>query len=150
MKTIFDQNTRQEIIERAKKINNNSQAQWGKMDAFQMMVHCTKNANLLQAKKQYPRLFIGRLFGKMALKSTLKNDKIMSKNSPTHPDFVIKETGEVADIKDKFIQSIKDYSNVHSDNYQDFVHPFFGKMTLEQVGQWEYKHLDHHLRQFGA
>jgi len=28
------------------------------------------------------------------------------------------------------------------------MHPFFGKMTKEQVGYLAYKHTDHHLWQF--
>lgn len=150
MKSIFNPNTSKDLIARAQNITSNSKAQWGKMNSYQMMVHCIKNAELLQTKKQYPRLFIGRLFGKMALKSTLKNDKPMSKNSPTHPEFVIKDEGQVSDVKDRFIQSIEAYNYCNSEQYRDFVHPFFGKMTMTQVGQWEYKHLDHHLRQFGA
>lgn len=29
-------------------------------------------------------------------------------------------------------------------------HPFFGKLTSEQWGKGIYKHLDHHLKQFGV
>lgn len=32
----------------------------------------------------------------------------------------------------------------------DFMHPFFGKITREQIGYLAYKHDDHHLRQFNA
>lgn len=35
-------------------------------------------------------------------------------------------------------------------NNPKFVHDFFGRMTLEQIGILVYKHCDHHLRQFGA
>jgi hypothetical protein len=30
------------------------------------------------------------------------------------------------------------------------VHPFFGRMTPEQIGYMLYKHTDHHLRQFNS
>lgn len=150
MKTIFDRTTTEQLIARAKNINTNSTAQWGKMNAYQMLVHCNKNMELLQGKKTYPRLFMGRIFGKIALKSTLKNEKPMSKNSPTHPDFVIKEQGQVEGIRDQFIANLIGYLSRKPSDYNNFVHPFFGKMTAEQVGQWEYKHIDHHLRQFGA
>lgn len=150
MKTIFDRTTTEQLITRAKNINNNSKPQWGKMNAYQMLVHCNKNMELLQSKRTYPRLFMGRIFGKLALKSTLKNDKPMSKNSPTHPDLVIKKQGNVEDIRAQFINNLTDYLNRKPSDYKHFIHPFFGKMTIEQVGQWEYKHIDHHLRQFGA
>lgn len=150
MKSIFNPTANQELVNRAKTITNESQAQWGKMNSYQMMTHCLKNMKLLQNEQSYKRLFIGRLFGKMALNSTLKNEKPMSKNSPTHPDLVIKEEGDASKIKDTFIAKISSYTTVKETDYTGFVHPFFGKMTAEQVGQWEYKHIDHHLRQFGA
>lgn len=150
MKTIFNPATAESIITRIQSVNNDAKSQWGKMDAFKMMEHCIKNTEILQGQKQYPRLFIGRIFGKLALRSTLKNDKPMSKNSPTHPELVIKKTGHVNDVKSKLIESVGAYLNKKPGDYRKFVHPFFGKMSYDEVGQWEYKHLDHHLRQFGA
>ena len=29
-------------------------------------------------------------------------------------------------------------------------HPFFGELTFEEWDKLQWKHLDHHLRQFGA
>lgn len=149
MKTIFEQKTVEHLVQRFQHLTNDSTGLWGKMNAYQMLVHCNKNIELLQGRKKYSRVFLGRIFGKMALKSTLKNDKPMSKNSPTHPSLVIKEEGDISSIKNTLITNLQQYLNMKSDDYHSFVHPFFGKMTMEQVGQWEYKHLDHHLRQFG-
>ncbi len=150
MKSIFNQTTNQNLVQRAASISNDSQAQWGKMNSYQMMKHCIKNMELLQNKQQYSRVFLGRIFGKMALNATLKNEKPMSKNSPTHPELVIKENGDIKELKDQFINMLQTYVEVKESEYNNFVHPFFGKMTAGQVGEWEYKHIDHHLRQFGA
>ncbi len=150
MRTIFDDKTLDQLIIRAEKIDDTAKAEWGKMNLYQMMKHCIKNAELLQTKQHYNRLFIGKIFGKLALNSTLKNEKIMSKNSPTHPEFKIKENGNVGDIKLDFINALKGYKKLTTNDYKNFVHPFFGKMNYNQIGQWEYKHIDHHLRQFNA
>jgi len=149
MKTIFDKSTTEALVARFQNITNESSAQWGKMNAYQMLVHVNKNMELLQRQREMPRVFIGRIFGKMALRSTLKNDKPMSKNSPTHPELVIKDQGKVEDMKQKLIANLMGYLDKKPNDYDGFVHPFFGKMNAEQIGQWEYKHLDHHLRQFG-
>ena len=84
----------------------------------------------------------------MALKSVLKDDKALSRNTPTISSLIIKETsGDIEAEKAKWIASIERYANFSNSN---FVHPFFGKMTKEQIGQMVYKHIDHHLRQFNS
>ena len=49
--------------------------------------------------------------------------------------------------KKEWISRLETYSHFPDPN---FIHPFFGPMTKEQVGVFAYKHADHHLRQFGA
>ncbi len=99
-------------------------------------------------KKKYRPSILGRLFGKVALKSFIKVDAPFRRNVPTLPDLRIKEDGgDVESLKSEWIALIreyKDYSNF------DFVHPFFGRMDKDQVGVMAYKHTDHHLRQFGC
>ncbi|MCK0145300.1 DUF1569 domain-containing protein [Arenibacter sp. F26102] len=146
MKTIFDRNTIDELVQRIKSLQVNADAQWGKMDAYQMLKHCTMSEEMFQGKKQYKRLFIGRLFGSMALKGILKNENTMKPNQPTHPEMKIKGTGNFENEKTKWIELLRSYSTFLNPN---FVHPFFGKMTKEQIGNYVYKHTDHHLRQFG-
>ena len=147
MKSIFDKTTREELIGRIKSIPPNAEAQWGKMNTYQMIKHCMLSEEMFLGKKQFKRLFIGRLFGKMALNGILKDDSAMKQNQPTHPLFKIKETGNAEPEKQKWAALIADYSHFST---PEFVHPFFGKMTKEQVGQFVYKHHDHHLRQFGV
>jgi len=45
------------------------------------------------------------------------------------------------------VQQVADYAHFSNTG---FIHDFFGKMTREEIGILAYKHLDHHLRQFGA
>jgi hypothetical protein len=147
MKTIFDKATRDELINRISTLNENSQAQWGKMSVSQMLKHCTQFEEMSLGKKKYKQSFLGKLFGKMALKDILK-DAPMKKNLPTVPSFKVKENNfDVAVERIKWINLIKGYGHFSNN---DFVHPFFGKMTKEQIGPWAFKHIDHHLRQFNA
>ena len=145
MKTIFDKNTVTELVTRINSLQLHSKPQWGKMDAYQMLKHCTMSEEMFQGKKQYKRLFIGRLFGRMALKGILKNENPMKQNQPTHPEMKITGTGNFENEKAKWIVLLQAYSSFSNRN---FVHPFFGKMTQEQIGKYVYKHTDHHLNQF--
>lgn len=148
MKTIFDKSTRDALITRIDTLDENSKAQWGKMNIYQMLKHCVVCEEMYLGKKQYKRTLLGYLFGKIGLKKLLKDETPIEKNAPTDPAFKIKESnGDVAAEKKKWIALTEEYA--HYPN-KELVHWFFGPMTKEQVGYFVYKHTDHHLRQFGA
>ena len=147
MKSVFDKSTRDELIYRIGNLNENSRAQWGKMNVYQMVKHCTLWEEMISGKRKYKQVFIGRLFGKIALKSVLKDESPLRRNSPSIPDLIIKENGNILSERAKWITLLEE--NDRFSNH-DFVHPFFGKMTKEQIGYMAYKHTDHHLRQFNS
>ena len=147
MKTIFDKATRDELISRINSLTENSQAQWGKMTLYQMVKHCRLWEEMMLGKQRYKRAFIGRLFGRMTLKALLKNEGPLRRNTPTIPALRITGNGDILAERMKWIALIEEYA--HFSNL-DFVHPFFGKMTKEQIGPFVYKHTDHHLRQFNS
>ena len=148
MKTIFDKSTREELLGRINSLTGNSMALWGKMTVYQMLIHCTRWDDMMVGKIAVKRMLLGRLVGQMALKNVLKNDKPLGKNSPTAPELVSTEqAGDISLQKAEWGKRINDYEVFTNSN---FVHPFFGTMTKEQVGQFVYKHHDHHLRQFGV
>lgn len=148
MKTVFDTSTRDELLSRINSLTTDATAQWGKMTVYQMLSHCTRWDDMMVGKIQVKRMFLGRLVGKMALKNVLKTDKPLGKNSPTAPELLSTEKGgDMTWQKAEWRKRINDY--IHFDK-SNFVHPFFGTMTKEQVGQLVYKHHDHHLRQFGV
>lgn len=150
MKTIFDQGTRKELILRIQNISEDAEAQWGKMNLYQMLVHCTTWEKWIHGKENplYKQVFIGKVFGKMALKRMVRDDKPFDKGVPTSAQFKIKETnGDITTKKNEWIELIKSYENYSNPT---FIHDFFGKMTKEQIGLMAYKHTDHHLRQFNS
>ena len=68
MKTLFDKETRQGLIARISALDENNTAQWGKMNIYQMIKHNSKWDEMLLGKTVYKQSFLGRLFGKFALK----------------------------------------------------------------------------------
>lgn len=146
MKTIFDIKTVTELVNRINLLEAGTRAHWGKMDAFQMLKHCTLSEEMFQGKTGYKRLFIGRLFGRMALKGVLKPAHQMKKNQPTHPEMRITGTGNFEQERAKWIELLLGYASFSNNN---FIHPFFGRMNKDEIGNYVYKHTDHHLRQFG-
>ena len=148
MKTIFAEETKTELINRIDLLKQNTQAQWGKMNVYQMVKHCRLWEEMMQSKINLKQIFLGRIFGRIALNSVLGSANPLKRNTPTIPSLIIKESaGDFEAEKKLWISTIEKYSGFDNDNFQ---HVFFGKMTREQIGQMVYKHVDHHLRQFNA
>lgn len=148
MKTVFDTAVREELITRINSLTLQNNAQWGKMNVSQMLKHCVLCDDMFFGKIRIRRVLIGQLIGPIIMKKVLKDDRGFGRNSPTSP--LLKTTGQNCDInlhKKEWITNIEQFAAY---NNSDFIHPFFGPMTKEQVGLFAYKHADHHLRQFGA
>lgn len=150
MKNIFDVQTINEFATRIEQITPASTAQWGKMNVYQMLKHCTENEKMMVREQTFKRRFIGRIFGKIALKSSIKDDSPLAKNSPTHPDLIFSNNGNVEQQKQEWLKVLAKYPSKKATDYTGFIHPFFGKMDTEQISKLAYKHIDHHLRQFGV
>jgi hypothetical protein len=146
MKSVFDKATRDELINRINSLNENSKAQWGKMTVAQMIKHCTQWDEMALGRKKYKQSFIGKLFGKMALKDMMKDEPV-KRNMPTVPSFKITGDVDFAEEKNKWIKSLEEYKDFSNEG---FIHPFFGAMTKEDTGYMVYKHIDHHLQQFNS
>ncbi|MDP4149794.1 MAG: DUF1569 domain-containing protein [Bacteroidota bacterium] len=149
MRSIFESQTRNDIVGRINSLSAESKARWGKMSVGQMLRHCAACEEYYFGRVPIKRSFLGRLIGPMVIKGILKDEtKQLGKNAPTSA--TLKVTEPVRDIeeeKKKWIALINDYGAYDKDH---LVHWFFGKMTKDQLGCFVYKHCDHHLRQFGA
>lgn len=143
---MFDKKTREEVIERINMLDENSTAKWGVMTVYQMIKHCAMWEEMLLGKTKYKQSFLGRLVGKFALKDMMKDEPVKH-NLPTVPSFKMTGNGDVAIAKAEWIALINEHSNQGNTG---FMHPFFGQLTAEQAGCMDYKHVDHHLRQFGV
>ena len=150
MKSIFDEVVRTELINRVHGLTRQSKRQWGKMEVCQMAKHCIiwDEWVLGKTKHDYRQGMLGMIFGKFALKGLVKDDRPIGKNSPTTAYFIVKEkNGDLDLLKNRWIDLIPEYGNYSNPG---FVHDFFGKMTVTEIGIFAYKHADHHLRQFSA
>jgi hypothetical protein len=149
MQNIFTQKDNQEILERIEKLNNNTKRLWGKMTVSQMLEHCQKPLEVAIGSLELKRTFIGFLFGKLAKKVFL-GDKPLSKNMPTVKDFIIINDADFENQKAILVSRIVDFGKKGPTIIGIKTHPFFGKMTNDEWGILTYRHLDHHLKQFGV
>ena len=149
MKNLFDKSTLEEVMVRLSALQPGAQRQWGKMEVAQMLAHCSVTMEVATGQKFPKRLFIGRLLGPIAKPSFL-GEKPFSRNSPTDPTFVIREKREFEREKERLTQLVHRFGDGGETGCTTHPHSFFGVLTPGEWSRAMYKHLDHHLRQFGA
>ncbi|MDZ7898673.1 MAG: DUF1569 domain-containing protein [Arcicella sp.] len=149
MNSLFDPKTAQTMLKRIENLPIDAPRMWGKMDVAQMMAHCNVSLETATGKIHPQRTFIGKLIGGF-LKGMLTDDKPMTKNAPTHPTFIMVDSKDFTKEKSRFITLLKEFSEDGEAGLTKSPHPFFGKITPQQWSSGVWKHLDHHLRQFGA
>lgn len=137
------------IVSRVNNLKPNSTALWGKMNVSQMMAHCSTSLEQILAEKQSKRLFIGILISWMFKKQYL-DERDLNKNSPTAPDFVIVKTMEFEKEKARLLANLQQLNSKKESELEGRVSPFFGALTGYEVARMQYKHLNHHISQFGV
>ena len=149
MKNLFDHDASNEILNRLEYLQPDAKPLWGKMSVSQMMAHCIVPIKVSLGEKQVKRTLMGLIFGKMGKKMVLK-DEPFKQGLPTDPSFVIKDQPDFNSKKVELKSSIEKLLATDKNAMAARVHPFFGKMKVDEWGVLGYKHLDHHLRQFGV
>jgi hypothetical protein len=146
VKNLFDPAVKQDIIVRINKLTPQSQRQWGKMDVAQMLTHCQMPLGVAVGRHKLKGGFFLRLIGPM-FKSKLYDDQPFKRNLPTDNSFKIADVRDFEKEKQNLVGMINDFSE---STMSGEPHPFFGRLTKEQWSKGTWKHLDHHLQQFGV
>lgn len=147
IKNLFDPTVKQEIIHRINTLHPDSQPQWGKMNVAQMLAHLQMPIAIAYGTHQPKGSFLLRLIGPL-FKSKLWDDKPWKQGLPTDPTFLTVGTGkEFEQEKSTLLDLINRFSESAIVGEK---HPIFGKMTKENWSKATWKHVDHHLRQFGV
>ena len=148
MKNIFNKNDNQEIISRINNLTSESKAVWGKMSVEQMLSHCVSpiavGLGTETLKIPFPMRMLGRL-----MKNKWLNAPEFKKNSPTAKEFIRTEHYDFDTIKNELTQKVQKLGEGFQ-VIQIETHPFWGKLSEADWNNLQWKHLDHHLRQFGV
>lgn len=148
---IFEPETTKLLTARINELTAKTTPQWGKMDVGQMLAHC--NVAYDQAfdpntkRQPLPIRFLLKLFLKGKLTDATTPYK---KNSGTAPAFIINDSRDFEQEKNRilaYIQRTEKSGVAYFDNKESAS---FGKMTADEWNNLFYKHLDHHLMQFGV
>src|SRR5258708_2327047 len=149
MKNLFEREAVDEVIARIDSLQPATQRQWGKMDVAQMMAHCSGALDMASGRLNPPRILIGRLIGPL-VKPIYTNEKPFSRNSPTDPKLVVSDRRDFLREHKQLKLNVRQFHEGGQRQSTRHPHPFFGVLNPQDWSRGMYKHLDHHLRQFGA
>ncbi|HUR65974.1 MAG TPA: DUF1569 domain-containing protein [Chitinophagaceae bacterium] len=147
VKNLFDNAVKQDIIVRINQLTPSTERKWGKMNVSQMLAHVQLPIGIAYGTHNPKGSFLLRMIGPL-FKSKLWDKKPYKQGLPTDPTFIMtgsernfeKEKAILIDLVNRF-----DESTVVGEK-----HPIFGKLSKENWSKATWKHLDHHLNQFGV
>lgn len=148
-RTLFDAAAARAVLQRIHGLRPDSPAQWGKMRVAQMLAHCQVPLRVALGELVLRRGLIGLLFGRLAKRSLLAKEPF-KRDMPTAPQFRVTDERDFAIEKANLIALVQRFQAGGPAGLTKKPHPFFGAMTSEEWDALQWKHLDHHLRQFGA
>ncbi|MCR9082275.1 DUF1569 domain-containing protein [Algoriphagus sp. NF] len=150
MQNIFDPSTTSELIARIESLKPDSQPLWGKMSVDQMLAHCSVAYEMAYTDKHPKPNALMRFLLKTFVKSGVVNEKPYPKNARTAPVFIIADRRDFEKEKNQLIDYLKKTQELGAQHFEGKESPSFGPMTAQEWNNLFYKHLDHHLTQFGV
>jgi hypothetical protein len=120
------------------------------MTPAQAMAHCAVGMEWAVGDARPPRMFVGRLLGEVVKRRVVGDDAPLQRNSPTAPEMVVSDARDLERERERLLALLDRFVAGGPAQCTSHPHSFFGPMTPEECATLSYKHLDHHLRQFGA
>lgn len=150
MKNLYDPARVAEVQRRLNALRPDSARQWGSMSVSQMLAHCSVALEAANGALEPERVMIGRLLGWAIKPLAVGNDAPIRRNSPTAREYVVRDDRDFAVERTRLGGLIDQFASAGPAGCTRHPHAFFGRMTPEEWSALNYKHLDHHFRQFGA
>lgn len=150
IKNIFLSSTTEELIQRINKLSPDRRPQWGKMNASQMLAHlCVMYEMVYEDKHKKPNAIM-RFLITLVAKKMVVGDRPYSRNVKTAPAFIISDQRDFEREKKRLIDYIVRTEKNGESYFEGRESLSFGVLTLAEWNNYFYKHLDHHLTQFGV
>ena len=151
MKNLFEPGRADELKARVAQLGPATNRVWGSMTPAQVMAHCSRSLEWALGEKIPPRGgLITRVMGRLIKPLVLKDDKPLRRNSPTAPDLIVHDEPNLEAERARLCSMIDRFAAAGPEECTTHPHSFFGTMTPVEWAILMYKHLDHHLRQFGV
>jgi len=149
MPSLFEPQTALVITERLHQLQPDSQQLWGKMNVAQMIAHVRNVLEVATGDRNERPSFFAKLLAPW-IKTVILGDKPFKPNLPTGPSFAVRDNRDFATEKEKLLQLYNRFIQEGAPAAEGRVHPLVGKLSADEWGFSQWKHFDHHLRQFGV
>lgn len=149
MPSLFQVEGLAEMLRRLQALQPGTPAVWGKMDVAQMLAHCQVPLRVASGELRLPRSFLGRLLGGM-VKKKVTGPEPFRRGLPTDARFRVEEPREFAHEQRELMGLLERLQKAGPGGLTREPHPFFGPMSAEEWDALLWKHMDHHLQQFGV
>jgi hypothetical protein len=150
MKNVFNQTDANEIFDRINKLTPDTKALWGKMNVAQMLAHCNVTYEMVYENKHpKPKGFM-KFILKAFIKPSVVSEKPYKNNGQTAPAFVITNERVFENEKKRLIDFINKTKQLGEANFEGKESHSFGVLNKTEWNNLFYKHLNHHLSQFGV
>jgi hypothetical protein len=150
MKNLFEPSSANEVKKRLAQLQQDSPRQWGTMNAPQALAHCAASMEWAVGDRIPPHMFFASLLGRAIKPKVLGDDAPFRRNSPTSKDLVVHDDRNIETERQRLLALIDRFIAAGPAGCTTHPHSFFGRMTPGEWAILTYKHLDHHLRQFGV
>jgi hypothetical protein len=150
MHNVYEAATVAELTARINRLTPSTVPQWGKMSVDQMLAHCNVTYDMAYTDL-YPKAGgIQRLLLKLFVKQAVVGPKPYPRNSPTAPQFRMSGAKDFAHERSKLIDYMHRVQRDGARAFEGRESLSFGQLTAAEWNTLFYKHLDHHLTQFGV
>ena len=146
---LLDASVYEGVLARIKSLSAESKPLWGKMSAAQMFAHCAEVQLVANGKPLEGSPFMVKLIAPLIRKAVV-NEKAYPHGSRTHPQYVIDGNRDFETEKTRLLEALSAFIHMDEGERANIEHVLFGKLTREEKGWSMYKHIDHHLKQFGV
>ncbi|GEO06670.1 hypothetical protein AAE02nite_43340 [Adhaeribacter aerolatus] len=147
---IFTTEVTENIINRLNALTPETRPQWGKMSVSQMLAHCNVPYEMVFTDKHKMPNFLLQWVLRLFIKETVTGEKPYKRNLQTAPAFVIKDEKNFAAEKERLINYIRQTQQLGEGHFDGKKSHSFGTLNKTEWNNMFYKHLDHHLTQFGV
>ncbi len=147
---IFSKTVADEIIGRIKALTPTTQPKWGKMNVGQMLAHCCVTYEMIYDNKHPAPKGMMKLMLKLLVKNAVVSEKPYKHNSRTAPAFLMTTEKEVNKEKERLIGYLTKTQQLGHKEFDGKASLSFGNLTVTEWNNMFYKHLNHHLLQFGV
>jgi hypothetical protein len=146
---VFEKSVTDIIINRIQNLNLTTQPIWGKMNVSQMLAHSNVVYEMIfDDKHKKPNAFLSFIL-KLVVKKNIVSEKPYKQNGGTAPQFIIADNRDFELEKSRLIQYINKVQELGESHFDNRESHSFGKLSKTEWNNMFYKHLDHHLSQFG-